>query len=80
MGVCPLVADLLRANDRRLSDADRSTLVALTPTPRGDDKDMPKPRVFNRPPPTQTGSGVRDARKFAVPADMPEEIPYSAFA
>jgi peroxiredoxin len=71
------------ANDRRLSDSDRGTLMAWLDAgmPRGDDKDMPKPRVFE----STWSIGKPEAvfempEEFAVPADMPAKgIPYKRF-
>ncbi len=71
------------ANDRRLSDADRSALVTWLDAgmPRGDDKDMPPPRVFE----STWSIGKPDVifqmpEEYAVPADMPAKgIPYKRF-
>ena len=71
------------ANDRRLSSADRTTLVDWIDAgmPRGDDKDMPPARVFES---TWT-IGKPDViftmpEAYSVPADMPKKgIPYQRF-
>ena len=71
------------SNDRRLSAADRDTLLAWLDqgTPRGDDKDLPPPHRFVE----GWTIGKPDAvftmpQAFEVPADMPRfGIPYKHF-
>jgi peroxiredoxin len=71
------------ANDRSLPEADRKTLLAWVAQgcPRGDDKDLPAPRVF----PQGWGIGEPDRvltmkEAFAVPAVAPKGgIPYQHF-
>ncbi|CAN5455000.1 redoxin domain-containing protein [soil metagenome] len=71
------------ANDRRLSDADRSALVAWLDAgmPRGDDKDMPPPRVFESTWSISKPDVVLQMpEEYAVPANMPPKgIPYKRF-
>jgi peroxiredoxin/mono/diheme cytochrome c family protein len=71
------------ANDRRLSRADRGTLLAWIDQgmPKGDDRDMPPPRKFD----SVWRIGKPDlilsmAKEFEVPAKMPRfGIPYKHF-
>jgi peroxiredoxin/mono/diheme cytochrome c family protein len=71
------------SNDRRLSKEDRETLLAWLDngTPRGDDKDLPPPRVF----PQGWSIGEPDLilkmpSAYNVPAESPKSgIPYRYF-
>jgi peroxiredoxin/mono/diheme cytochrome c family protein len=71
------------ANDRSLSNADRTALLAWIDSglPRGEEKDMPPARVFE----STWSIGKPDAiftmpLEYAVPADMPKKgIPYQRF-
>jgi mono/diheme cytochrome c family protein len=72
------------ANDRRLPDADRDTLLAWLDggMPRGDDRDLPPPRVFAEG--WRIGKPdvvLKMPHKFSVPAKMPRGgVPYKFFA
>jgi peroxiredoxin len=66
-------------NDRRLPSADRTTLLAWIDQgcPRGDDKELPKPRAFSE----GWTIGQPDAvftmtDAFTIPAKAPKGIPY----
>src|SRR5262249_54932382 len=71
-------------NDRRLSAADKKTLLAWIDqgTPKGDDKDMPPPRKWA----DEWRIGKPDViftmpKAFDVPAEMPRYgVPYKHFA
>jgi peroxiredoxin len=72
------------SNDRRLSDADKKTLLAWIDqgTPRGDEKDMPRARQFASH--WQIGKPdvvITMPKAYEVPAEMPRYgIPYQHFS
>src|SRR5438270_544548 len=70
-------------NDRRLTAAERDTLLTWIDegTPKGDDKDMPRPRQFVKGWVIGAPDVVFDMPdEYQVPADMPKGgVPYQRF-